>query len=478
MKKRYSEYVGYSYNGTEEWFNPQVEWDTELFIDPMLLKYTRIKEFKNSFNKIVEFFSKAIVKMNSNIPNKLKENMVCFDEVREANLGFSYDSNNGSGLTGKTAISVLKNIEKFTNKGIFGLEDFADISLFDKNVSSDRITDMVINIIKNDFINYSNRVASEYSFPTKEFRIKQEFNFNEMRWHIDMIKMPYIINDDGREIPVLLIPRGLLSSDIYCNDDNFTTWIYHNGLDYVKETFDYNLKSEIVDNKAKILADIIDNQRNDILKKFNSDAKDIKPYDVNEDKNFVYRLYEEAKRFYENTKQNFSNIPEDQSKLPVKDVVEILLKDLQIAITDKKGYILLKNKNKTFIAEPKISKLVHIIFDARIKDAGFNVDISPETNAGFGPVDFKISRGQDKVLIENKISSNPKLLTCIDEDKQIHTYLKSEDCHTAYLLVFINKESDVDKINELNRKASGYKDKYIINIRDVDCIERESASHR
>lgn len=478
MKKRYSEYVGYNYTGIEEWFNPQVEWDTQLFIDPMLLKYTQIKEFKDSFNRIVDYFSKAIVKMNSNIPYHLKEQMVCFDEVKEANLGFSYDSNNGSGLTGKTAISVLKNIEKFTSKGIFSLEDFANISLFDKNVNSDRITDMIINIIKNDFIEYSNHVATNYSFPTKKFKIKQEFNFNEMRWHIDMIEMPYIINDEGREIPVLLIPKGLLGSNVYCNDDNFMTWIYHNSIDYVKETFDYNLKSEIVKNRKKILADIIDNQRNDILQRFNRSAKDIKPYDINEDKNFVYKIYEDAKKFYEETKQNFLPITENKSELPVKDVVEILIKDLQIAVTDKKGYCILKNKNKTFIAEPKISKFVHIVFDARIKDAGFNVDISPETNAGFGPVDFKISRGQDKVLIENKISSNPKLLTCIDDDKQIHAYLKSEECHNAYLLVFIDKKSDIDKLNELNRKATKYKDEYIINIKDIDCIEKESASHR
>ena len=93
-------------------------------------------------------------------------------------------------------------------------------------------------------------------------------------------------------------------------------------------------------------------------------------------------------------------------------------------------------------------------------------------------MDFKISRGDDKILIENKISSNTKLLECIDENKQIHTYLKQEECKDAYLVVFTNKESDVDKINLLIKKASEYKDKYSIYIKDVDCIKRESASHR
>ena len=45
MKKRYSEYVGYNYSKNDLWFNPLVEWDTTLFIDPMLLKRTKIPEF-------------------------------------------------------------------------------------------------------------------------------------------------------------------------------------------------------------------------------------------------------------------------------------------------------------------------------------------------------------------------------------------------------------------------------------------------
>ena len=101
--------------------------------------------------------------------------------------------------------------------------------------------------------------------------------------------------------------------------------------------------------------------------------------------------------------------------MSVKMIAEILIQYLQMVVKDKKGYVFLMTNGNKFISEPKISKFVHILFESRIKDAGFDVDISPETNAGNGPVDFKISRGDDKILIENKISSNTKLLECIDE---------------------------------------------------------------
>lgn len=40
-----------------------------------------------------------------------------------------------------------------------------------------------------------------------------------------------------------------------------------------------------------------------------------------------------------------------------------------------------------------------------------NLDISPETDTGNGPIDFKISKGfNDKINIEMKLSTNTKLL--------------------------------------------------------------------
>ena len=478
MKKRYSEYVGYQYKRTEEWFDSQVEWDTLLFIDPILLKRTDIPEFRNSYKKIVEFFSKAIVKMKTTLPKKLKQRMVEFDEVKEANLGFSYDSNNGSGLTGKIALSVLNNIITFTEKGLFGIEEFAEISLFDRNVSGDRITDMILNIIKNDFIQYSCRIARENTFPLKRFMMKQEFDFDEMCWKYGMIEMPYIINENEKEIPVLLIPKEFLVTDLYFNEDNLMDWIFHNDIDYVKETFDFNLKSDIISNKNQIIEDIIKNNRNDILMKYSQDSENYDAYDLSEDKKMINSIYEIANQFYKDNKKVLLESTPKNAFIPVKDVAEKLIEYLKVVVTDKKGYELLKDSNGMLIKEPLISKFVHIVFDARIKDSGFNVDIAPETNAGNGPVDFKISRGNDKVLIENKISKNPKLLECIDENKQIHTYLKQEECKNAFLVVFYNKEKDLDKIRTLIKKAEQYKEHYKIYVKDVNCIKQKSASQR
>ena len=48
-----------------------------------------------------------------------------------------------------------------------------------------------------------------------------------------------------------------------------------------------------------------------------------------------------------------------------------------------------------------------------------NVDISPEADAGAGPVDFKLSQGfRNRVLVEVKLSSNQRLLHGFDLDRE------------------------------------------------------------
>lgn len=476
MKKRYSEYIGYNYSDGDEWFNPQVEWDTALFIDPILLKNTKISEFKGSYEKIISYFSQVLEKIEDiKLPLRLKKNMVNFIEVKEANLGYSYDSNDGSGLTGETALKVMYNLKRFVELGLFDLEDFETIVIFDDRVNVDRISDMVLNILKNNFIQYSLRVAKENKFPIKNFRQRTEFNFNTMNWDYTSVEMPYIINDKNREIPVLLIPKDILVSRLNFEENNFLDWLYDNQSDFLKEKFDYNVKKDLYKIKDNIKDNIVRNNRKDILNKFINENVNVS-YDVARDPELINKIYDIANDIYRENKKTFKKIDENPKEIPVSKVVEILISDLEHLIEDKKGYTALFSDKNKFLSEPKISKIVHMIWDARITDAGFNVDISPETNAGYGPVDFKISRGDDKVLVENKVSTNPKLLECIDENKQIHIYLKQEDCKMAYLLVFINKESDIEKINKLNEKASAYHKEYIIKIKYIDCIEKESAS--
>ena len=177
MKKRYSEYVRYKYNDKDEWFDPQIGWDVPLFIEPQLLKNINIPELEDGYKKIIEYILNIFKILDTSVDYKLKRKMVDFEEVKEANLGFSYCSNEGSGLTGEAAIKVMIKMKKLLKQGLFDLEHFESIVIFDDNINSDRITDMIMCILKKDFIKYSLKISYKNNFPIYKFKLRTEFDF-------------------------------------------------------------------------------------------------------------------------------------------------------------------------------------------------------------------------------------------------------------------------------------------------------------
>lgn len=468
MKRRYSEYVRYKYSNNDEWFDPQVGWDAPLFIEPQLLKNINMPELKHGYEKVIEYISNILKILDTNIDYKLKRKMVDFEEVKEANLGFSYDSNEGSGLTGEAAIKVMIKMKKLLKQGLFDLDHFENIVIFDDNINSDRITDMILCILKQDFIKYSLKIAYKNNFPTDKFKIRTEFDFNKMKWKKEILEIPYIINDKMEKIPVILVPKSILVQEIYSEGENFIDWLYSNKREYLDENFEYRTKKNLYKLKWKIAEEIANSNRNYLLKEFSE--IEVKPYNLEVDEKHLNNIYELAKKLYKKNREYFNKIKVKDYDLELNEIVKILLDDLEKLIENRRGYNTLFSVENKFLSEPKISKLIHTILELRIKNGRFDVQISPETNSGFATVDLKISKGEEKIIIENKVSSNPKLLDCLNEGKQLHKYMELEKCKEAYLIVFINKEDDVEKINELHRKADKYNKKYLIHVKYIKCM--------
>ena len=78
-----------------------------------------------------------------------------------------------------------------------------------------------------------------------------------------------------------------------------------------------------------------------------------------------------------------------------------------------------------------------------------NLDMTPEANAGAGPIDFKFSQGNVKVLIEVKLSTNTSLSK--GYEKQLEAYKKAERSDAAfYMVIQLDDQKRMDdKIEKL-----------------------------
>ena len=104
-----------------------------------------------------------------------------------------------------------------------------------------------------------------------------------------------------------------------------------------------------------------------------------------------------------------------------------------------------------------------------------NWDISPETDSGRGPVDFKISRGMDKTVVEVKLSSNVQCVHGLEV--QIEEYAKTENTNNKiFVLVYVGigkQRIELVKTKWNQLSAAGKNPAEII---EIDAVEKKSAS--
>ena len=115
-------------------------------------------------------------------------------------------------------------------------------------------------------------------------------------------------------------------------------------------------------------------------------------------------------------------------------------------VEENGGWQLLWNDNKT--AKPE--KASQLLFYGVVKNycIANNIDVSPETDVGRGPVDFKVSRGhQLRVLVETKLANNTRFRHGLK--RQVPTYLNAERVRDGYYVVIAYGDKDLDRLSDI-----------------------------
>ncbi len=125
-------------------------------------------------------------------------------------------------------------------------------------------------------------------------------------------------------------------------------------------------------------------------------------------------------------------------------------------------------KAASSIKEKAIQRMILLGAKIYLKDQ--NLDMTCEGNIGVGQEDFKISRGNDKTVVEVKLTSNPKCRH--GYEIQLPRYAEAE--HTdkmVFCLVDLGDHKVVEEIKSLHKNIEGSPDLVII-----DATEKKTAS--
>ena len=439
-------------------YDSMIDFDSKLHIDPALLKNCKIPEFSSASLKVVEYFKDTISiislsKYKNDTFWKTAKQRLTFGEGLSSGLGYSSNGTSGSGIGPKMAEKILTTIDEIIKAGISDPKIFDLISVFEEKIGPDRISDMISIILKQEFLDYTNRVC-------KELKVKplKDKSGNTI------IFIPKIILND---LPISAQWQDITISIAYNKNvrGSLNSIIGQSWKNLHKENTKTSLKELLLKN-PELLKELISNYklRPSIPYDFEVDHMGVTLWDV---------VGAEITQEYPLVIKRKSKNSDD-----VLDIVRLIATHYKKLIEHNGLVQHLYDEKKKLRPERFPQLLFYAIAESYC--IANDLDLNREINAGSGALDFKISQGRARVNLEIKYSSNPKLEEGFT--KQLATYNDAEGInakHSIYLIIKVNENMD-HKITNINniiseRKYLKYDSPEVILI---DASIKPSASKR
>ncbi|WP_295793543.1 hypothetical protein [Mucilaginibacter sp.] len=440
-------------NGSEDWFNPILDDDTLLFVDPFLIYLDNTGLFQGAYQKIMDFFSKVFEEA-ANVPYNVKSprfkvlmSRVIFKEPREACLGFSIGSVDGAGSGSGFAKNTISAIYQSINAGIINLNHFEELGIFNANIKEDRISDTAINILKEEFIAYSQSICNSLNIPLSDLPCRV-FDQSTNRWVVRKYRLPRNPFNNG---PIILIPKRFLASINALNSEDFFDYCWEQFDDSVKDQLNVEIKSNV--DKKKIV-EIARNNPDWVAKylKFKEDEDKQNAYDLENDPAGVYQWHKATEKFVNDSPLE-TDVKDPDSFISFLDE---LAESFRIFLEESNGYTLLLDSS----SKPKREKASQLLLYGMIKHfckaIGCKIDLK---EAGKGIINFIFQSGYKSIaFLEVKYARNSELLKTFDSFLQKTNY--GDEIVHGYYFVIGFKFVDVQKGLELEDDLLGLAEEY------------------
>lgn len=439
--------------------------DTRLFIDPSLLRHTDVPELTASHERVTEHFSNVIrvvrqIKKEGDSLWRAADKMLTFPEMDGLCIGYSNGTaGKGAGPTKRRAL--LSTIMEIVQAGSEDPAIFDLVGVFEDGIGPDLISDMVAKIIMPDLIAFTQRVCSDLGIPM------------EPRYYAKRAPSEDLPKNPQDDSTVILVPKQVLRDLPVAESFGDIRWIVEHNEKLRQELngiFGSALRDLTASEKKARVKDAFITHP-EVLKGVLLAYKNNAPqyYDFSDDPSGEVIWYRATKSLSE---EDTLTLPDKPSLEAVYEVAKIICLRFKKAIEDNQLCRLLYDKREHRKHESAAQLLFFGIANAYCE--ANNLDLSPESDSGRGPVDFKVSSGfKGKVLVEVKLTSNKELKH--GYEKQLPIYQQAESAPKGILLVIDNggiSEGRFQAFLDLVAKTGNAGPEVIL----VDGIIRQSAS--
>ncbi len=411
--------------------DPTLNVDTKLFMDPLLFEESAHPEiaqgaqatYEEYFTKVIKFLRAA------NDPDgvawRTAKRLLSFPEIKWTCLGYGAGSVSGSGSGDRMTAQMAQTGKEIVDLGVDDPDLFAAMALFEENFGPDHISDMVANVVLGDLIKFNERILSNFSIPREKVKLSLR---NGNSFEAILPVNPCL---RGNVRPVILVPLDILRELPISTDwsDVADAAAQNQELrDRVNTHIAELWKSRTLKDKDEVRRWALQKKDSftDFMDMVHSAEKSA--YDSEHDPagELFWRGLADKLR---NEGLQALNIPAQLDLNGVVSIVEQIIERFRFHIEDRRLSEELYANGKPR-PEKAAQRLFYVVADAYC--AANNLDLTPEAETGNGPVDFKVSQGRGRVLVEIKLSKG-KVVT--GYTRQLERYKTAEETTKGFYLV-------------------------------------------
>jgi hypothetical protein len=471
----FSDAYGIELADNDDWFDPLLNLDTKLFIDPFLLYDNEVGEFIGSHSDVVRFFNfvlDLIARSGGNVHSThwhQAEILLRLPEVQELCLGYTALGTRGSGSGRKLATQLAGGLLKAVRAGVVQLTHFEEIQIFEAGVGADRISDATATLIRSRLAQYTATICERHAVALHPLQTDRGmFDATAGRWANRVFPLP---RNPINGKPVMLVPRRYLRHLPTVNPDDFWDYCYDNHNEILRHRYGEDIKRNVDKGTIIDLARAQPEFRAEYLRA--KEAQGSSSYDIDRDPKGLYQPAAQATRWARSHPRKAHPV----SDAELAQAVIAFVNEFRNYVENQRGWRLLWNDDETPKAEDSFQALFMqtVATHCRLN----NIDVSPEANVGRGPVDFKMAAGYDaRVLIEAKLARNTKFWNGLE--RQLPKYLEAEDVSEGLFVVCVQHDSDIHRLRDIGKRVERLNARLPYRIREITIDARRnppSASH-
>lgn len=439
---KFSEQFNITRTKKDDWYDPVLSIDTQLFIDPFLIYSNEKGVFEGSHEEVIDFFNstfKLIARSRGDKKSTLWKKSVYdlrFPEMEELCLGYTGQGTGGLGSGMEFANLMADAMWEAIEAGTKELSHFEEIGILRSGIGPDRISDTTARILLNRLAAYTEEICRRHSVPMASVNYPiGRYDSKAERWvsiKVNLPKNPY----NGK--PILLIPEYYLRDLPTVNADDFWTYCTAHASDVLRTEMNYDISKGVSKEEIIAFARKHAEVRQDYL--LFREKHPTQPYNQEKDPQGLVQWYSATGDYVENKPLHFLI----KSNNDFFEVIEKTVEEYRHFIEENGGWYLLWNNDSK---KPKHERAAQLTFLGIAKHycAANDIDLTREAEVGRGPVDFKVSRGhQLRALLEVKLARNSRFWNGLRN--QLPTYQKAEKIQVGYFIVIVFDKKDREKI--------------------------------